>query len=108
MVQEMRQAGLRGPYAETISLAVRASEVAACVAVLRPDTWKTPSIATMMRAQPSYLLPVLAEPMELPRGPWTQAPISLAEEPGEAERLLIQELQHYLVTRPQTALARYQ
>ena len=107
LLQTIRKAGLRVTYAETVNIAARASDAAACVVVLRPDTWKTPTIATILRTKPDYLLPVLAEPMELPRGPWTQEAIHLALEPGVAEQEIIQALQTRLATLPQSPLARY-
>jgi len=100
LVQAMRQAGLRVTFAETVSIAVRASEAAACVTVLRPDTWKTQAIATVMRAKPDCLIPVLAEPMNLPRGPWTQPAISLVDDAEQGEQKLIQTVRDYLDTRP--------
>lgn len=100
LVQTLRSAGLRVIFAETVNIAARASEATACVVVLRPDTWKTQTIATVMRAKPDCLIPVLAETMELPRGPWTQAAISLVDAPEQAEQELIQALRDYLAARP--------
>ncbi len=105
LVQALRQAGLSVVFAETANIAARASEAAACVAVLRPDTWKSQAIATVMRARPDCLLPVLAEPMELPRGPWTGPVLSLVDDAGQGEQQLIQALRDYLATRPQPELA---
>ncbi len=101
LVQALRQAGLNVLFAETVHIAARASEAAACVVVLRPDTWKAQAIATVMRVKPDCLLPVLAEPMELPRGPWTGPAISLVENAAQGEQQLIQALRDYLATRPQ-------
>jgi len=103
LVQAMRQAGLRVTFAETVNIAVRASEVAACVVVLRPDTWKTQAIATVMRTKPDCLIPVLAETMELPRGPWTHPAIQLADDPVEGQQQVIQVLYAYLETHKRQA-----
>lgn len=100
LVQTLRQSGLRVVFAETMNIAVRASEAAACVAVLRPDTWKTPAIATAMRANPACLIPVLAEPMDLPRGPWTHPAISLVDDAEAGAQQLIQALNDHLAARP--------
>lgn len=100
LVQAARKAGLRVTFAETVSVAARASEAAACVVLLRPDTWKAQTIATVMRAKPACLIPVLAEPMELPRGPWTHESISAGDEPELAEQEVIQALRSYLAQRP--------
>lgn len=103
LVQAMRQAGLRVTFAETVNIAVRASEAAACVVVLRPDTWKTQAIATVMRAKPDCLIPVLAETMDLPRGPWTHPDIQLADDPAEGQQQIIQILHAYLETHERQA-----
>jgi hypothetical protein len=102
LVQAMRKAGLKILFAETVNIAARASEATVCVAVLRPDTWKTQAIATVMRAKPACLIPVLAEPMELPRGPWTHAAISLVDDAEQGTQQLIQAVYDYLAERPQT------
>lgn len=47
------------------------------VAVLRPRYWNAPPIAALVRSNPPYLIPVLAEPMALPRGPWAYEPIPM-------------------------------
>ncbi len=103
LVQKLRKAGLRVTYAETVTLAVRASEATACVVLLRPDTWKAQNIATVMRSKPACLIPVLAEPMELPHGPWTHEAISIGDEPDLAAQEVIQALRSYLATRPASA-----
>ena len=97
LVQTLREAGLRVIFAENVTIAAReAGEAAACVAVLRPETWKTQTIATMMRAKPDCFIPVLAEPMNLPRGPWTKPAIDLST---SSEQELLQMLREYLATR---------
>ncbi len=100
LVWAMRDAGLRVIFAGTMTLAARASEMAVCVVVLRPYTWKTPTIATVMRARPACLIPVLAEPMDLPRGPWTHEAICLGNDPAQAAQETIQAVRDYLATRP--------
>jgi len=104
LVQALRQAGLSVVFAETVHIAARASETAACVAVLRHDTWKTQAVAMLMRARPDCLLPVLAEPMDLPRGPWSGPAISLVDDAGAGEQQVIQALRDYLQARPQPAV----
>lgn len=101
LVQAMRKAGLKILFAETVNIAARASEATACVTVLRPDTWKTQAVATVMRAKPACLIPVLAEPMDLPRGPWTHAAISLVDDSEQGTQQLIQAVYDYLAERPQ-------
>lgn len=99
LVQTLRDAGLHVIFASTVTLAARAAdEATACVAVLRPDTWKAQTIATVMRAKPTCLIPVLAEPMSLPRGPWTQPAITLVDNPEQGEQEVIQILSAYLAT----------
>ena len=99
LVQTLHEAGLRVTFAGTVTLATRAAdEGTACVAVLRPDTWKTQTIATVMRAKPACLIPVLAETMDLPRGPWTKPAIDLSTENKQGEQELIQMLRDYLAT----------
>lgn len=96
LVQALRDAGLRVIFAETVTLAARlASEAVACVAVLRPDTWKCQTITVVTRARPGCLIPVLAEPMKLPRGPWTRPAIDLSNDPAQGTQELIQELRAY-------------
>jgi hypothetical protein len=99
LVQTLRDAGLRVIFAENVALAARASEAAACVAVLRPDTWKAQTIATIMRSKPDCLIPVLAEAMALPRGPWTRPAIDLTTDVEQGEQEVVQLLRDYLATR---------
>lgn len=99
LVQTLREAGMRVTFANNVTLAARAAdEGTACVVVLRPDTWKTQTIATIMRAKPACLIPVLAEPMELPHGPWTKPAIDLSTQNEAGEQELIQILRSYLTT----------
>ena len=99
LVQTLREAGLRVTFADTVTLATRAAdEGTACVAVLRPDTWKTQTIATVMRAKPACLIPVLAEALDLPRDPWTKPAIDLSTPNEAGEQELIQMLRDYLAT----------
>jgi hypothetical protein len=58
-----------------------------CVAVLRARLWNTPAISIVVRAGPPVLIPVLAEQMALPRGPWSFEPI-----PMETPRQAVQEV----------------
>ncbi|HET8840286.1 MAG TPA: hypothetical protein VFN35_02410 [Ktedonobacteraceae bacterium] len=102
LVRALREAGLRVTFAETANIAARASEAVACVVILTPDTWKAQTIATVMRAKPACLIPVLAEPMELPRGPWTHEAIH-ADDISLAEQELLQALQSYLARLPHTS-----
>lgn len=100
LVQALRDAGLHVIFGATVTLAARsAGEAAACVAVLRPDTWKSQTIATVMRNKPACLIPVLAEPMDIPRGPWTKTAIDLTENTEQGTQELIKMLQDYLATR---------
>lgn len=63
--------------AETPADAADADAADACVVVLTRDEWRDPAITAAVRARPSMLLPVLIEPMALPSGPWTTAPIEM-------------------------------
>ncbi|MGH2508176.1 MAG: hypothetical protein ACRDHZ_12340, partial [Ktedonobacteraceae bacterium] len=63
-------------------------------------TWKTQVIATVMRAKPACLIPVLAEPMELPDGPWTHKAVNIGGELETTTQELVQILRNYLATRP--------
>lgn len=100
LVRKMRDAGLRVTFASAVTIAARADEAAVCLAVLRPDTWKTPTIAITLRARPVCLIPVLAEPMELPRGPWTHEALSIGENLDEAAQKIIQVVREYLAAHP--------
>ncbi len=53
-----------------------------CVAVLSPATWNHPAIVAAVTSRPARLIPVLADPMMLPQGPWTSAPLALAPDTG--------------------------
>ena len=100
LVRKMRDARLRVIFANTATMAAHADEAAVYLAVLRPDTWKTPTIATVMRLKPTCLIPVLAEPMELPRGPWTHEALSIGENLNESTQEIIQVVRDYLAVQP--------
>lgn len=105
LVQALRKTGLRVIFAQTAALALWASDSTACIVVLRPDTWKTPAIATVLRAKPAYLIPILAEPMDLPHGPWTHEAISLGNAPEQTAQAILQVIRAYLATRPASTLS---
>jgi hypothetical protein len=89
LVEELRLLGIDILLVETVDLATRADEYGACIVVLRPGTWRaTPTIVSAMRSNPRYLIPVLAEPMPLPRGAWTTEAISLEEATNETAQKL--------------------
>lgn len=100
LVQTLRNAGLRVIFAETSALATWAGRATASVMLLRPDTWNTQTIAAVMRTKPTCLIPVLAEPMELPHGPWTHEAIGLSDKPDQTAQEILQVLQTYLASHP--------
>ena len=60
--------------------------MSACVVVLRPHTAHSGAVRAIFDARPPQLLPLLAAPMELPPGPWTAPPITLARGVESAAR----------------------
>ena len=74
---DLQDAGWRVILADTPDIAEDYAESAFCVVVLRARQWNAPAIAAAVRARPVVLIPVLAEPMDLPRGPWTFEPIPM-------------------------------
>ena len=102
LVKELRLLGLSTTLAETVGLASLADEVAVCIIVLRPVTWRTtPSITTAMRCNPRYMIPLLAEPMLLPSGSWASEPISIKESVAETAQELETLITGYMQTVPE-------
>ncbi|WP_233097923.1 hypothetical protein [Dictyobacter vulcani] len=99
LVKVMRSLGLTVIMATTIGLAAQADEVAVCVIILHPDTWRgTPSIITAMRQHPRHMIPVLEAPMNLPRGSWAIEPFYLMDAPLETARALVGLIRQHLQT----------
>ncbi len=74
---DLQEIGWRVILADTPEMAEDYAESAFCVVVLRARQWNAPSIGATVRARPPVLIPVLAEAMDLPRGPWTYEPIPM-------------------------------
>ncbi|GHO85915.1 hypothetical protein [Dictyobacter formicarum] len=100
LVKAMRALGLTVIIAATIGLASQADDVAVCVVVLHPDRWRSvPSVMTAMRRNPRFMIPVLEEPMSLPRAAWATEPFYLAEEMlAETAKALVTLIRHHLQT----------
>ncbi|GCE21760.1 hypothetical protein [Dictyobacter kobayashii] len=97
LVKAMRALGLTVIIAATIGLASQADDVAVCVVVLNPEKWRsTPSVVTAMRRNPRYMIPVLEEPMNLPRAAWGSEPFYLSETPAETAKALVALIRHHL------------
>lgn len=80
LLMGLRASGINILLANTIALASRADEFAACIILLRPGQWRTTSaISTAMRCNPRSLIPVLAEPMSLPSASWSTEAINVKE-----------------------------
>lgn len=77
LVDDLLAMGWQVILADTPELAEELAPSAICIAVLRPRYWNAPPIAATVRANPPYLIPVMAEPMALPRGPWSFEPIPM-------------------------------
>jgi hypothetical protein len=102
LVKELRLLGLNTTLAETVGLASLADEVAVCIIVLHPVTWRTtPSITTAMRCNPRYMIPVLAEPMLLPSGSWATEPINIRESLTQTAQELETLISGYIQTVPE-------
>lgn len=83
---ELEQIGWQVVLARTPAAAARAPQAVACLVVLRAASWNAPAIVATVRARPRLLIPVLAEPMGLPAGPWTEAPIEMRLSPAAIAR----------------------
>ncbi|GCE28969.1 hypothetical protein KDA_44530 [Dictyobacter alpinus] len=111
LVKTMRSLGLTVMMAATVGLAAQADEVAACVVILHPDKWRgTPPIITAMRQNPRYMIPVLEEPMILPRARWATEPFYLTEAPLETAKALVALIRQHLqnVLEQEQAIIRQQ
>ncbi|WP_149403676.1 hypothetical protein [Dictyobacter arantiisoli] len=99
LIKALRMQGLTVLVASTVVLAAQADEVAVCVVVLHPETWRsTLPIIVAMRCNPRYMIPVLEEPMMLPRAAWATEPFALSEFPAETARALAQMIRHHFQT----------
>src|SRR5579875_1863458 len=87
LANDLRDMGWDVLLAETPDVATTHAAEAICIAVLRPRYWNAPPIAAMVSADPPYLIPVLAEPMSLPRGPWSFEPIPMNSPQQVAEEV---------------------
>ena len=87
LVDDLLDLGWDVILADTPELAEEFAAGAICIAVLRPRYWNAPPIAATVQSNPPYLIPVLAEPMPLPRGPWSFEPI-----PMESPRQVVSEV----------------
>jgi len=76
LAEDLRQAGISVAQADTPEVASRAALAPTCIAVLTPTTWNHPVVIAAVTARPARLIPVLAEPMPLPQGPWTSPPLA--------------------------------
>lgn len=102
LVNALREAGLNVILANTELLASQANEVGVCILVLRPELWhETPAITAALQCNPSYMIPLLVEPMELPEGPWTSEPISLEEPIDETAQKLVAHITEYFRSLPE-------
>lgn len=98
LVTALRALGTNILVGNTIALASRADEFAICIVILRPGQWRTTTtVATAMRCNPHYMIPILAEPMPLPNGAWATEAINvkepLSETAHELEALVNKQLQ---------------
>jgi hypothetical protein len=92
LVDDLQAMGWDVQLAETPDVAEDYAGESICVAVLRPRYWNAPPIAAMVRANPPYLIPVLAEQMPLPRGPWAYEPIPM-ESPSQVAEEVAQAIE---------------
>lgn len=92
LVDDLHEMGWDVQLAETPDVAEDYAAESVCVAVLRPRYWNAPPIAAMVRANPPYLIPVLAEQMPLPRGPWAYEPIPM-ESPSQVAEEVAQAIE---------------
>src|SRR5215472_1769783 len=77
LVTELRASGVNVLVANTLALASRADEFPICIVILHPGQWRTtPTITTVIRSNPQYMIPVLAEPMSLPNAAWSTEAIN--------------------------------
>jgi hypothetical protein len=106
LVQAMRAQGLTVMIATTVGLASQADDVAVCVVVLHPEVWRaTPSIVTAMRRNPRFMIPVLEEPMMLPRAAWATEPFYLTDSPAQSAKALVTFIRHHLQVVSERELA---
>jgi hypothetical protein len=102
LVNALRASGLNVILANNDLLASQANEVGACVLVLHPEHWnETAAITTALQCNPSYMIPLLVEPMELPEGSWTTEPINLKEPISETAQELAAHITAYFQTLPE-------
>ena len=102
LVNALRESGLNVILANNELLASQADEVGVCILVLRPEQWnETPAITTALQRNPPYMIPLLAEAMPLPEGPWTTEPISLKEPVSETAQELVTHITDYFQSLPE-------
>jgi hypothetical protein len=106
LVQAMRAQGLTVMIATTVGLASQADDVAVCVVVLHPEVWRaTPAIVTAMRRNPRFMIPVLDEPMTLPRAAWATEPFYITDSPTQSAKALVTFIRHHLQVISERELA---
>jgi hypothetical protein len=93
LVNELFEMGWDVELAETPSRAAEAAEAIACVIVLTRDEWRDPAIIAAIRTRPAILIPVFCDPMQLPSGPWTAAPIEMRLPPPEVAGYIIETIE---------------
>lgn len=94
LADELYNLGWNVTLADSPGMAMRVVvEATACVVVLTRDEWRDPAIVAAIRARPAMLIPVLTEPMQLPEGPWTEAPIEMRLSPPAVARQIIEVIE---------------
>jgi len=86
LADELYEHGWDVVLADDAAQASRAADFQACLVVLTRDEWRDPAIVAAIRSRPAMLIPVLAEAMQLPQGPWTSAPVEMRLAPAELVR----------------------
>jgi hypothetical protein len=105
LADELYDQGWDAVLVDSPTLAAQAAENGTCIVVLTREQWRDPAIVAAVRARPPILIPVLSEPMPLPEGPWTEAPIEMRQPPREIARQIIEVIED--VAPPRASGPRY-
>jgi len=104
LADALRQLGWNVTLATRPELATQAAGATAVIALLTPTTWNAPAVAAGVTSRAPRVIPVLAEPMALPNGPWTSAPFSLS---SDTARQISETLRGVTNNQQQQSAAQY-
>lgn len=89
LADEIYALGWEVEIADTPERGAEAGQRGVCIIMLTRDGWRDPALVEAIRQRPTILVPVLAEPMPLPNGPWTSDPIEMRYSLQEVAAMVI-------------------